>query len=648
MSSQTSFELASLSVVKPGIQDALSVVSARLVQYLDAPALNAPALQEARSELHRIQGVLRMIRLDGVAVYCAEIEHVFAELAANASLASLLYRNVLQRALTGLTDYLDSLMQGADNASLALFPKYEAMQHLRGMEMSFEQDLFFPNLAVKLPDTVLNIVQADNAAALIKSAHSQYQRGLMLWLQNGSGGFPLMQQALDTVLSCVPQNNSRDFWWIANGLLDCLELEGLPMDLSVRKLFGRIERQMRAVAKADSGDVQPIINEMLYLIGCSEAASERAEQVKQYYALEQYYPALPVTRSVEDKKSYEELRDQMQEAEDNWEQCVAGDEGACNKFVEYIEKIAKKSDKLERNTPHYLTKKIQALSDYLRDPAYARLIGEDVAMALMLWRSGMTQYESVDTRFQEQARILSDQIHAAMNHKPEDAQRIAELIRLYSQTEQGAVTSSLANEMLANLQLVEQGLNTFFGDVTKRCELTSLQRLLVQIHGGLHILSLKQAEQLLVEIQTLIRYFADGEAVPRLIETQALAGAVSALHEYVQHLANGQSHHTKALLAALNELNRLRHGAQIPAPPSQTPAIIARPAPVIQRPIGEDRELLEIFLEEAKEVLGIMRDNVEISHLHPEDLEPLITMRRGFHTLKGSGRMVGLIDLGEV
>src|SRR5262249_50772537 len=32
----------------------------------------------------------------------------------------------------------------------------------------------------------------------------------------------------------------------------------------------------------------------------------------------------------------------------------------------------------------------------------------------------------------------------------------------------------------------------------------------------------------------------------------------------------------------------------------------------------------------------------------PNDLESLTTIRRGFHTLKGSGRMVGLMDLGEV
>ncbi|QJR13259.1 Hpt domain-containing protein [Usitatibacter palustris] len=61
-----------------------------------------------------------------------------------------------------------------------------------------------------------------------------------------------------------------------------------------------------------------------------------------------------------------------------------------------------------------------------------------------------------------------------------------------------------------------------------------------------------------------------------------------------------------------------------------------------------DRELLEIFLEEATEVVGTIRENLAISRDAPHDREALTTIRRGFHTLKGSGRMVGLNDLGEV
>jgi chemosensory pili system protein ChpA (sensor histidine kinase/response regulator) len=61
-----------------------------------------------------------------------------------------------------------------------------------------------------------------------------------------------------------------------------------------------------------------------------------------------------------------------------------------------------------------------------------------------------------------------------------------------------------------------------------------------------------------------------------------------------------------------------------------------------------DAEMLEIFLEEAVEVLGAIGENLAVVQSHPHDKEALTTLRRSFHTLKGSGRMVGLWDLGEV
>jgi chemosensory pili system protein ChpA (sensor histidine kinase/response regulator) len=61
-----------------------------------------------------------------------------------------------------------------------------------------------------------------------------------------------------------------------------------------------------------------------------------------------------------------------------------------------------------------------------------------------------------------------------------------------------------------------------------------------------------------------------------------------------------------------------------------------------------DAEMLEIYLEEATEVLATVSENLQTCQEQPGDREALTTIRRGFHTLKGSGRMVGLTDLGEV
>ncbi len=61
-----------------------------------------------------------------------------------------------------------------------------------------------------------------------------------------------------------------------------------------------------------------------------------------------------------------------------------------------------------------------------------------------------------------------------------------------------------------------------------------------------------------------------------------------------------------------------------------------------------DAELLSIFLEEAHEVLASIAEQQGLLVTDPGNAEALTTIRRASHTLKGSGRMVGLTDLGDV
>ncbi len=62
---------------------------------------------------------------------------------------------------------------------------------------------------------------------------------------------------------------------------------------------------------------------------------------------------------------------------------------------------------------------------------------------------------------------------------------------------------------------------------------------------------------------------------------------------------------------------------------------------------GSDPEILDIYLEEAEEesenIVRLQQDWM----LHPEDQNALKNIRRAFHTIKGSGRLVGAIKIGE-
>jgi chemosensory pili system protein ChpA (sensor histidine kinase/response regulator) len=81
--------------------------------------------------------------------------------------------------------------------------------------------------------------------------------------------------------------------------------------------------------------------------------------------------------------------------------------------------------------------------------------------------------------------------------------------------------------------------------------------------------------------------------------------------------------------------------APVPPPPAHAPA-------AGQTGLEDDAEMREIFLEEAREVLAAARTALDsLAEGDPDDLAELTTVRRAFHTLKGSGRMVGLSAFGE-
>jgi chemosensory pili system protein ChpA (sensor histidine kinase/response regulator) len=99
------------------------------------------------------------------------------------------------------------------------------------------------------------------------------------------------------------------------------------------------------------------------------------------------------------------------------------------------------------------------------------------------------------------------------------------------------------------------------------------------------------------------------------------------------------------------------------AKPLSLAEVMAAPAQAINPPAGEvppsllpppldeepvDEELREVFIEEAGEVLETIGEYLPRWQANVEDREALTEIRRAFHTLKGSGRMVRALVIGEL
>lgn len=72
-------------------------------------------------------------------------------------------------------------------------------------------------------------------------------------------------------------------------------------------------------------------------------------------------------------------------------------------------------------------------------------------------------------------------------------------------------------------------------------------------------------------------------------------------------------------------------------------------SPLVPQALGDDvdAEILEIFIEESEEELANIRTFLPRWLANEEDRAALTDMRRSFHTLKGSGRLVGAMRIGE-
>jgi chemosensory pili system protein ChpA (sensor histidine kinase/response regulator) len=115
-------------------------------------------------------------------------------------------------------------------------------------------------------------------------------------------------------------------------------------------------------------------------------------------------------------------------------------------------------------------------------------------------------------------------------------------------------------------------------------------------------------------------------------------GADAALAELL-HARMGD---TAALQEAVAMISSTRSAAPAPAPSEETMRLLETDASQF------DAELLDIYLTEADEVLDTIASSTVELKARPDDREALTTVRRGFHTLKGSGRMVGLTELGDL
>jgi chemosensory pili system protein ChpA (sensor histidine kinase/response regulator) len=739
MAATTDLDLGPLSWVKGEIDLALGRAHEALGKFAGNPGDSAQ-LKFARTHLHQAHGALSIVGLDGVTQFTEAIEQLLSDVEAGQVVATPAVGELAQRAITAIRHYLDEVASGMPNQPLKLLAAYRDLLAARGAERVASSDLFFPDLSLRPPKRTEEPLElpAGEAARRLKAERARFERGFLRWLRNAEdvSGVIEMREAVAAIEATQALPAARAFWWITIALLDALVERQVPVDFHVKKLCARIDLQMRRLLEGSRTVAERLVRDALYFVAVAKGGGAQVQQVKEAYQLDALVPAR--TADIEPLKPIlRAMRDSLAAAKEAWNKFCAGAAVALPQFHDHAVTLASKGGGLVNDHLARLLAGIAESAQWLRkDPLkQSDTAAMEIATALLLAENALENYEQLGGDFPQQVEIVISRLGALMRGEALDEMSAPLLDEMSRRAQERLMMGQVAREILTNLAQVEQTLDAFFRDTSRRDELSALVGPLKQIEGALTILGQDKAVFLLRDCEARIKSFTDPDIVPSQQEFEAVAHSLSGLGFFVDALQYGpadldeilkpvqpkarlaeeaivepaapsvedeleqQKREAQLLAGALREtpqdegvredlkqhLETIRQDASLVADtkleeeakaalaalasaPAETAAghveqAVARVAPaapmemaapsaetlrLAEAPSEEiDAELLAIFLEEAHEVLGTIRDHLGLSRGEPHNHDYLITIRRGFHTLKGSGRMVGLTDLGE-
>lgn len=209
------------------------------------------------------------------------------------------------------------------------------------------------------------------------------------------------------------------------------------------------------------------------------------------------------------------------------------------------------------------------------------------------------------------------------------------------------------------LESTEGTLQDWIDDPEDRGALAALQRHLHTLKGGARLAGIAALADLAHELEFLYEGLADGRysAEPELTHLlqvchDRLANQVVALRESG---SCAPAEELVAQIAAFRRGERPGEPALIAEAPRPATPVVPVPVPVSMEvlpaeslSVAYDPELLDIFLEEAEEILAETAGQLVKWQQNPVDILPVQQLQRGLHTLKGGARMAEITDLGNL
>ncbi len=683
-------DYTTLGWVKPELDETLRQARLEIEAFVEDVS-DTSHMRFCASYLHQVQGTLRMVELYAPAMVAEEMEALAEALARDATSDRDTACATLMRAVVLLPDYLERLQGGHKDIPIVLLPLLNELRAARGASGLNESVLFAPDLqaplAVELP-AVASVTEAERKGSAGTQATDVIAH-LAAWPEDGAPADPRgFAAAVDALLPLSTEEPVRRMLWAAARVLEALDAGALAPSPALRHGFVGVVREIRRQFQDDGFGVpgaetalEPT-RQLLYLVSAAPGDHAILRELREAFRLDGGEATEAEVEHARGSLSGRNralldtvagaVKEDLLRVKDALDLHLRTQATDLSLLVPQVEALGQVADTLGMLglgvARGVVQQQGEAMAAIVRGD---RAADEDVLLDI----AGSLLY--VDAS-------LDDQVARLGTRDSDDTDALA--------SESRKVLEVVVREAVANFADARQAFVAFVETSWEHGELVDVPRLLQEVAGALQMLELAEPVDYITGIRRYIETELLGRRrVPNGRQLDTFADALASLEYYLEALREQRPNRGEILAIARASLETLgywplpaedlagapaeaaesaspvdeatldataafldRGYAPAPASPVTQPAA-STPAPVQAAGNGGfeatdddiDDEIREVFLEEFAEEIDNLDRLLPPWREQPDDLERLRPIRRVFHTLKGSGRLVGARTLGE-
>jgi chemosensory pili system protein ChpA (sensor histidine kinase/response regulator) len=682
--------LQTLDLVGRELNNTLGEARTALETFVEQPE-NVVLMQRCVSDLHQVQGVLRLLEIFGAALLAEEMEQVTHYLLTPASQKNQAETlDALMRAMVQLPSYVERVLAGGRDLALVLLPLLNDLRAVRGSPLLSEGTLLLLNLKSDQQASPVQPAAGEpqlTVAQWARRLRTRFQLGLVGWIRGERPEQNL--EILETVAHQLEQVATKQavfqLWWVVGAIVEALREGGLETGVSIKRLLGLADREIlqlytQGEARYAQNPPVELINNLLYYVARANSDGPKITAVRASFRLNEL---LMVDDSVEQER--ENLSAPSVKLMHTVSAAIREDLGKVKDVLDIYVRRGGQPAELEAQVGM-----LRKIGDTMG------VLGLGELRQLVLEETGRLEAMAAGKTPADHAAL----VHIAATLINVEDRLDRELIGLIvpkapaapgeenassSDVDFQLVQSAVLRECSVNLVRVKEAIASNVAGTLDVAALDAWPGLVQGIKAGLNMLGKTRAVEIVDGITRHLRELLQpgGTAVPPNY-LDRLADAVVSLEYYMETLQAGRTDpwymldNAQTCLTALTQMPKRVVPTVPPLGPEAYAATVlladagatarahalqagvvppgAQAAPTLhhsgQPPIGSkainiDPELLALYIEEAREEVARIAKLFPAWEQNPLETEALAGIRRAFHTLKGSGRMVGANDIAE-